>query len=73
MVSRGFLSLVIRFTVCSLLAGCGEKSSNQVEVSEVGALEITVAIPTDELVKLEVRALSPGRKGSSIHQISNAG
>jgi len=69
MAFRDFLSLVIRFTVCFLLAGCGEKSSNQVEVSEEGALEITVAIPADELVKLEVRAVSPGRKDSSIHQI----
>ena len=57
MAFRDFLSLVIRFTVCFLLAGCGEKSSNQVEVSEEGALEITVAIPADELVKLEVRAV----------------
>ena len=52
-----------------LLAGCGEKSSNQVEVSEEGALDITVAIAADELVKLEVRAVSPGRKDSSIQQI----
>ena len=69
MASRDFLSIVIRFTVCLLLAGCGEKSSNQVEVSEEGALDITVAIAADELVKLEVRAVSPGRKDSSIQQI----
>ena len=69
MSSRDFLSLVIGFTVCLSLAGCGEKRSNQVEISDEGALEIAVAIPADELVELEVRAVSPGRKGSSIHQI----
>lgn len=69
MASRDFLSLVIGFTVCLVFAGCREKRGNQVEISDEGALNITVAIPVDELVTLEVRAVSPGRKDSSIHQI----
>ncbi|MAT31452.1 MAG: hypothetical protein CMP29_06670, partial [Roseibacillus sp.] len=52
-----------------MFAGCREKRGNQVEISDEGALNITVAIPVDELVTLEVRAVSPGRKDSSIHQI----
>jgi len=69
MASRDLFSIVTGFTLCLVFVGCREKNRDEVEIREEGSAAVPAVLPVDELIRLEVRAVSPGRKDSSIHQI----
>lgn len=69
MASRDLFSIVTGFTLCLVFVGCWEKNRDEVEIREEGSAAVPAVLPVDELIRLEVRAVSPGRKDSSIHQI----
>ena len=69
MASRDLFSIVTGFTLCLVFVGCREKNRDEVEIRDEGSAAVPAVLPVDELIRLEVRAVSPGRKDSSIHQI----